>query len=130
MTAFKKPAAGYATLLASIVITIGILVVSLAISNSSFLGRFETLGVDLKDTAFYVSKSCLEYARLKLSTNPSYTGSEVRNVGGYYCTILPIETPNATEKVIKSKSTAGNRASNLKLTIIGSTLGIVSLEEF
>ena len=121
---------GYIILLVSIIVTVGILLISLAVSNLTFLGRFDTLGIESKNTAREVAGGCLQYARLQLSLNSLYAGNETRNIGSYSCQVLPIETPNASQKVIKTRAVVNNRVSNLKLTIATPGNSFVSLEEF
>ena len=120
---------GYVTLIASVIITVGILIVAVTISNIAFLGRFDTLGVQFKDIAREVAKGCLEYARLKLSINLGYEGNETHSIGSYSCQILPIETPGANQKVIKSRAVVNTRVANLKLTVSTPAISIISLEE-
>jgi len=117
-------------LLVSIIATIGILLISLVVSNSTFLGRLDTLGIESKNIAREVAGGCLEYARLELSRNSGYAGNETRNIGSYSCQILPIETPDSNQKVIKTKAVVNNRVSNLKLTVAMPGAVFASFEEF
>lgn len=117
-------------LLVSMIATIGILLISLAVSSSAFFGRFDTLGMESKNIARGAAMGCLEYARLQISLNSSYAGGETRSVGGYTCQILPVENPEAGQKILKTSGIFNNRASNLKLTIAIPGNSFISLEEF
>lgn len=118
---------GYIAVITAIIITTVVIVMALASSSGSFLGRFDTLGFETKDAARKAAEGCLEHAKLQLALG-SYGGSETVEVGDETCDILPIES-SGNNKVIKTAAKVFERTVNLKLTVDGSTLENVSLEE-
>jgi hypothetical protein len=101
--------------------------VALMFSNSNFLGRFDTLGLEQKDISKEAAQGCLEYARLKLKMGP-YAGNETIAVGSSTCTILGVQT-SGNNFIIQTSANEGGRTTNLELTVVSSTLATVSLVE-
>ncbi|HXF44329.1 MAG TPA: hypothetical protein VNK70_02610 [Candidatus Paceibacterota bacterium] len=118
---------GYIAVISAVIITAIVIVIALVFSSSNYLGRFDTAGFEEKGAGREVALGCLEHAKLRMKTG-AYSGGENINIGGYDCSILPIET-EGKNKVIKASSTIGGRSTNLKLTVDGSTLENLSLEE-
>lgn len=122
-----KDKKGYIATISAIIITGIILAVSLVVSASSFLGRFDSSGLETKDISKEVALGCLEVAKLKLKLG-EYSGNETIGVGDYFCDILGIET-SGNMKIIKSSATVDTRTTNLELTVDGTTLQTTSLKE-
>jgi len=118
---------GYIAVISAIIITAIVIVIALVFSSANFLGRFDTSGLEMKTIAKEAALGCLEHAKLRLKLG-AYSGNETIAVGDYSCDILPIETSGGN-KIIKASSTVDNRGTFLKLTVDGSTLETISLEE-
>lgn len=118
---------GYIALTAAIILVLIVMTVALMFSNSNFLGRFDTLGLEQKDISKEAAQGCLEYARLKLKMGP-YSGNETINVGSSTCTVLAIQNSGGNI-IIQSTSNEGGRTTNLELTVVSSTLATISLTE-
>lgn len=118
---------GYIALTAAIILTLIVMTVALMFSNSNFLGRFDTLGLEQKDVSKESAQGCLEYARLKLKTG-YYGGNETINVGSSTCMVLTIQN-SGNNKIIDATSNEGGKVTNLELTVVSSTLSAVSLVE-
>lgn len=123
----KKENGGYIALISAIIMTVILILISIVTSQSSFLGRFDSQVLELKDKSYNLANGCLNHARLKLAQG-SYGGNETVTIGTDSCTIDPISTILGNT-VITSKATVGNTTTKLKLTVDSLTLGIVSLEE-
>lgn len=125
----KKNKEGYIAVISAIIITAIIMVIALVFSSSNFLGRLDTQTEEMKDTSRKLTEGCLEYARLKLAANSSYAGSESHTIASSSCYIYAIQT-QGSNKIIQALSTISNRNTSIKLTVNGTTLKIVSQEEY
>lgn len=120
---------GYVAITTAIILSLLVLVVALTLANSTFIARYNNVDFNSKKTSYFLARTCLNKALLKLSQNPNYSGNETVIIGGgYQCSIVSVET-SGSNKIIKSRAQLGNAATNLRLTVNGSTLSTVSLEE-
>lgn len=118
---------GYLAITTSIVLTLIVILVALALGTRVFLARFDTENFENKKLSYFSAKSCLEIALLKLSAG-SYAGNETIAIGDYQCDILPIETV-PSEITIKSQAIINNKNTNLKLVVDSYNLSTISFEE-
>lgn len=119
---------GYIAITTTIILSLIMLALAVAIGNTTLLTR---TGMDIfvdKQTSYFVARSCLEYARFQLANNPGYAGNETRIIETYDCSLLAIEDVGEN-KIIKATSTVNNANTNLRLTINELDLSTVSLEE-
>lgn len=114
---------GYIALTSAIILVLIVMTVALVFSNSNFLGRFDSLGLEQKDISKEAAQGCLEYARLKLKTGP-YGGNETINIGSSTCAILPIQLSGGNY-IIQASSSFGTRTTNLELSVVSTTLNTV-----
>lgn len=119
---------GYIAITTSIILSILVMAVAISLGSSSVLTRFNYVDFNNKQVSFITARSCLNYALLKLAGDSSYAGNETVNISSYQCTIQPIET-SGSNKIIKARSQISGATTNLKLTVVSSTLSTVSLEE-
>ena len=119
---------GYIAITTTIILSILMLILATSLGSINVLSRSGVADFYNKRTSFYVARSCLEYARLQLSLNLNYLGSESRQVGNFVCSLQLVETLGQN-KILKARSQINGATTNLKLTINGSTLDTVSLEE-
>ncbi|MEK7555519.1 MAG: hypothetical protein AAB516_01715 [Patescibacteria group bacterium] len=118
---------GYLAITTSIILTLIVILVALALGVRVLLARFDTENFESKKISYFLSNSCLETALLKLSAG-SYAGDEIIAVGDYQCEILPIETA-PSEITVKSQAIINNKTTNLKLVVDSYNLETISLEE-
>ncbi len=123
----NKNQEGYIAVISAVIVTAIVIIVATIFSNSSFLGRFDSQALEMKDISKKVGEGCLEYARLQIATGP-YSGDEAVSIGNYSCYILPIETAGG-QIIIKSTASVSNRTTNLRLTVDDYTLETVLMEE-
>lgn len=119
--------AGYLAITVALIFTLLALFVSAALGTRTLLARFNRLEYLNKKISFAVARSCDDVALLRLRQNPAYAGNEIVSVGGYTCTIFPVETV-APNQVIKTKAVVQRATTDLKFTV-NSNLQHVSLEE-
>ena len=119
---------GYIAITTAIILSIVIMVVAISLGSSSLFTRFAFVDFNNKQASYFVARSCLDYALLQLSQNSAYVGNETVNIGSYQCSIQAVET-SGSNKIIKARSQISGATTNLKLTVVASTLSTVSLEE-
>jgi len=119
---------GYIAIVTTIILTILCLTIAVSLGLSASLARIENRDFIYKESGYFLTSSCLDYARLKLVYDSSYAGNEIITVGNYQCSILPI-TSSPPQKIIKATSQINNITTNLKLTVDDYTLQTISLEE-
>lgn len=120
---------GYLAVTTAIIISLIMLLVASTLSSSSLFSRLSDLDSFNKKESYYLSRSCLDYALLKMAVGV-YSGNETVPIGAKECAILAIET-SGSNKILKAKgqSTNGNVITNLKLTVNSLDLSTVSFEE-
>ncbi len=118
---------GYIAVISAVIITAIVITVSFMLSNSNYLGRFDTQFSEMRETAKNAARGCLEHARLKLAESASYSGSEVVTIGSSTCSILPIEV-QGNEKIIKAHAEINLQRANLRLRV-DKNLETVSFED-
>lgn len=122
-----KDREGYIATISAIIITGIVISISLVVSMSSFLSRFDSLGLEMKDISKEVVMGCLEIAKLKLKLG-NYAGGEIVSVGDYSCEILAVQT-NGNTKTIKASATVDGRVTNLEMQVDATTIQTISLRE-
>ena len=124
---FKNRQDGYIAIVSAVIMTAIVIIIALVFSSSNFLGRFDSQSVEMKEIGHRVADGCLDYIRLKLAQG-SYSGTEIKSIGSYSCTILPISSQSG-QYTAEVKVIISNRTVNYKLVIQQGTLNIISLEE-
>lgn len=119
---------GYIAIISSVIISILVLGVALAVSQIGFFSRANILDAEFKERSFALAEACAETALLKLANNRSYAGNENISVGVDQCSILPIESVSG-QKIIKTRAIFQKATTNLKITAQESNLSIIYWEE-
>lgn len=125
----KTARSGYLAITTAIIISLVMLLVASVLGSSSLFSRFSDLDSLSKKESYYLARSCVDYALLKMAVG-TYSGNETVLIGSQQCTILPIET-SGNNKIVKAKgqSAVGGVTTNLKVTINSLDLSTVSSEE-
>ena len=89
-------------ILSAIFLSMSISVASRAISESNTAFAFQE-----HNTARYVARACLEYARMKLERTLDYQGNEGILIHGQSCQILNIEGVGITNRTLRVESIVG-----------------------
>lgn len=119
---------GYIAITTSIILSLVVMVVAIALGSSNLLSRVSVVEFTDKQMSLIAARSCLDWARLKLAENPNYTGNETITVSSYQCFVRPVQT-SGSNKIIEARSQVNGATTNLKLTAASSDLSTVSLEE-
>jgi len=127
LTAKRSKESGYLAITVALIFSLIALFVSLSLGTRTLLARLNRMEYLNKKIALALARSCDDVALLRLRQNPAYGGNETVKVGGYQCTVFPIENvpPN---QVIKTKAAVQRATANIKMTV-NSKLQQVSLEE-
>lgn len=119
---------GYIAITVTIILSLLMLILAGTLGMSALLTRFETMDFSNKKSSYFMAKSCLDHALLKLAENGNYAGNENLDINSYQCSILPIET-SGPDKIIKVRSKIMGATTNLKLTVNSLSLATITLEE-
>lgn len=122
---------GFIALISSIIISVLLLTIVVALNLTGFLGRFNILDSELKERSLSLAEGCVDIALLNLARNPNYTGGATVNVGDDSCNIQAIQddTPMMGETTIKTKSVFRKAVTNLEIVADSGNLSIVSWKE-
>jgi hypothetical protein len=119
---------GYIAITTTIILSLLMLVLAVTLGRITLSTRFDTVDFTNKRSSYFVARSCLEYARYKLSLDSGYLGNETQEISSYQCSVLDVEV-SGQNQIIKSSATVDNSTTNLRLTILASDLSTVTLEE-
>ena len=112
---------GFIALTAAILLSALILIISVAVSQTSYLARFDVLTHEFKKTSLALAETCANTALLNLGKNPDYVplaGGDEVTVGENSCRICDVETDpgDDTIKTIKARASLKETVTNLEIT--------------
>ncbi len=125
---YKNSESGYIALIATIIITAVLSVITVSISQMSFLNRANISGTYLKEKSRALSESCVNMALLKLVKNKNYLGPETINVASSTCKVISV-VASGQNKIISTQGEVRGFYTNYKVTVTASPISIVSFEE-
>ncbi len=85
----KKSEQGFIALMSAIIISMLLIMLSLAVSMTGFFGRFNILDAEYKQRSLVLAEACADSSLLKLITIPDYAGNETINLGADSCEGTP-----------------------------------------
>lgn len=115
---------GYIALITAILISISLLILTMAVSFEGYFSRFTVLESDHKEKSMYLAEACVQTAILKLAQDSGYTGGEMIPVGDDECRIVPGTGGNT----ILVQASSSEAYTNLEVEV-GSDSNIVRWEE-
>lgn len=121
---------GYVALVSVMIMSAVLLLLSVAVSGTSVLGRLNVLTYQYKEASRGLADGCVDAALLRLINNSGYSPSnESVSVGTQSCTIVSV-TPSGGQKVIQVQgiypATANGRSyTNLQVRVTVSTGSLV-----
>jgi hypothetical protein len=109
---------GYIALMATIIISLILLVMTVEEGSIGWHARFNILGTEAKEQATALAEGCAEQAMAKLLTDPTYNGNSTTTFPYGTCYTFPIElnTPNNGMLTIKTQAVIRNSYTNLKIS--------------
>ena len=122
---------GFIALITAMILSAILMVVTVALNQSSFFARSALLDSEYKEKSTALVESCLNTAILKLAVNPAYAGGETIPVQTDSCVIRPvqIDVPVAGQDTIETSAVFREASSNLRVIINAAGLSIISWDE-
>lgn len=120
---------GYVALVVVVIITAVLIIVSATISQTGYMSRFSVLGFERKRQATTLAEGCLEYARLKLVQNHSYTpqaNGDLATLAGGVCKICSVTGSGGigSGREVKVRSKQASSLANFEADL---TLGLTDV---
>ncbi len=115
----KNKNQGYIALMATIVISLVLLVMIVEEGSSGWYARFNILGTEAKEQASTLAEGCAEQAMANLLTNPSYTGNTDTTSPIGTCHVFPIQIdyPVPGLLTIKTQAVVNDSYANLDMAM-------------
>ncbi len=115
----NKTNRGYIALMATIIISIILLVMSVEQSSSGWSARFNILGTEAKEQANSLAEGCAEQATANLLTDPAFEGGVTITTPIGTCNILPIKVnePGPGLVTIYTQAIVRGSYTNLKIVL-------------
>jgi|GEM_PF-1265713 len=102
---------GYVALMATIVISALLLVLSVEGSVMGWYARFNVLGTEAKEQAATLAQGCADQALSAVVTDPSYTGDATTSTAVGSCYVFPVAYNSPTTGVVTVRTQARVRGS-------------------
>ncbi len=99
----KKSHNGYVALMASVVISVVLLLLSTEAALLGWSTRFAILANESLESSIHLAHSCAELSVGKFLQNPNYRGSEVLNFKAGICEVSPFIINEVSEKIVTMK---------------------------
>lgn len=108
---------GYIALMATIIISLILLVITVEEGASGWYMRFNILGAEAKEQANSLAEGCAEEAMAKLLTDPTYLGNSTITSSVGTCHVYPIElnSPIAGLLTLKTQAVVKESYANLEM---------------
>lgn len=110
---------GYVALMATIIISLILLVMTVEEGASGWHARFNILGTEAKEQADALAEGCANQALVAIVTDPSYGGDATTTTTGGTCHVFPIQFNTPTAGFVTIKTQAEVRDSYANLQIVG-----------
>jgi hypothetical protein len=110
---------GYIALMATIIISLVLLVMTVEEGSSGWYSRFNILGTEAKEQANALAEGCADQALASIVTDPAYFGDATTTTVGGVCHVFPIEfnTPAQGFVTIKTQAEVRDSYANLEMTM-------------
>ncbi len=130
---------GFIALITAIILSVILLVVTIAMNQTSFLTRSEVLESEYKNRSVALAEGCADTAMLRLANNPAYAGNEASiSIGTDTCSIGAIQqdTPTLGQVTINARAvfpapgvTSQGAITKLIVVVESSDISVVSWVE-
>ena len=108
---------GYIAMTSVIIITALLLTVVIALNARGYFGRGIILDSQLKKISRAYAESCVDYAILRYTENPLYTGGETINLQPGSCMIRTLAQIDANTIKIESTASFQDTYTNLRVLV-------------
>ena len=113
----KKESGGYVALMATLVISVFLLVMAVEEGSSGWYSRFNILGTEAKEQASALAEGCADQALAAVITDPGYSGDATTTTIGGTCHVYPVEFNTPAVGLVTIKTQADVRDSYANLAI-------------
>ncbi len=115
----KTVNSGYVALMATIIISIILLVMAVEEGQAGWHARFNILGTEAKEQANALAEGCADQALAAIVTDPSYAGNATTTTSGGTCHVFPIQfnTPTTGFVTIKTQAEVRSSFANLEIAM-------------
>src|SRR4051812_36281955 len=110
---------GYIALMATIVISLILLVMTVEEGSAGWSARFNILGTEAKEQASSLAEGCAEQALATLLTDPTFTGGATTTTEVGTCHVFPVQMnyPVAGLVTIKTQAVVQGSYANLDMAM-------------
>lgn len=109
---------GFVALMATIIISLVLLVMAAEESVAGFRARFNILGTEAKEQAASLAEACADYALASLITDPNYTGNSTATFPSGICHVFPLLLDSPSAGLVTIKTQAEVRGSYTNFLIV------------
>ena len=119
MSEKKRVQGGYVALMATIIISVILLVMTVEEGALGWNARFNILGTEAKEQAYALAEGCVDQALAAIVTDPSYQGNATITSTGGTCRVFPMQfdTPAAGFLTVKTQGEVRNAFVTLKIVV-------------
>ena len=98
-----------------------VLVAGLGMTTRSIMTSQTVFDTQQSRAALAAATACMERALASLFLDSGYAGNEVLTIGDDSCTILPVESPTGTTRIIKTQATASGFTRKILVNVSSTT---------
>ena len=91
---------GYIALMASTIISVILLILTISAGNIGWSTRMAILGVEAKEASVVAAYGCAEYALARVIADPLYIGNATVAYADDVCYVYPITAPVSTSSLV------------------------------
>lgn len=125
------PESGFIALMSTIIISAVLLIITVSLNLTGFLGRFNIFDSELKEVSLNLAEACGDTALLNLANAVTYLGDV--SVGSDKCTIVSVQgdTPSAGKTTVKTTAMPANSrvVTNIEIVIDSISLEVITWKE-
>lgn len=126
----KRKPRGFIALMATIIISLLLLVMVVQESVSGWYARFNILGTEAKEQANALAEGCADQAQAAFLSDPGFVGDSTTTTQGGVCRIFPVQfnEPAVGFAIIQTQAQVRRSFTTLQLTV-NLASGTSSLQE-
>ena len=126
---------GFIAVTSAVIVAVILLTVTLSLSFTGFLARFDALNLEYKERSLSLAEACANTAIFQIASNPGFTAAtpQTITIGSYTCAYT-VGSVSGGVNTIKTKSSfpqtgVEQSVTNLLISIDNATLGVTSWDE-
>ena len=126
---------GFIAIVSAVIVAVILLTVTLSLSFTGFLARFDTLNLEYKERSFSLAEACADSAIFQIASNQAFVAATPQTVviGSFSCQYT-VSAVSGGVNTIKTKATfpqtgAEQAVTNLLISVDNASLGVISWDE-